>query len=104
MKTLKIALIATVVTALIIALCGVATATAEDLTTENVMVIGCEKVDESLWLVSCIAKDGNIWGFYEDLEPWDVGDLATLIVWKDEVIDVEYIDHLDGFDVLLWLP
>ena len=106
MKTLKISLIAAIVTALIIALCGVAiaTASAEDLHTEPVMVIECEQVEDSLWLISCIAKDGNIWQFYEDLEPWEVGDLATLIMWKDEVIDVEYTDHLEGLNILTWLP
>ena len=102
MKTLKIATIATMITLAIIALCGMATA--EDLHTETAMVIGCEEVRESLWIVSCIAEDGNMWAFYEDEEPWDVGDLVTLSMYCDEVLDVEYIDHLEGLDALRWLP
>lgn len=90
--------------ALMLALCCVVVALADESYTVTAMVMNCTEVEDNLWVVQCITKDINIWEFYADYEPWETGDLVTLTIWYDEVIDVEYIDHLEGFNALLWLP
>ena len=107
MKTLKIALIATIVTIAVIALCGVATATAEDLPNEfyelSAFVIGLEKIGETdLRTIDCITEDGTVWSFFDDENTYKIGDEVSLIMWEcteaeedDEVIDAELICHMD---------
>ena len=102
MKTLKVAMIATLITVLLIIFCGIALA--DEYNTITTMVIDCEEIEDNLWVISCIAKDGNIWEFFEDVEPWDVGDIAVLVMFNDEIIDAVYTEHLDIFDTLRWLP
>lgn len=61
------------------------------------IVIDCQQIEESLWLVLCSDSNGDVWGFYEDVEPWDIGDLALMEMYKDEVIGVEYLGHVWDF-------
>lgn len=106
MKTMKIALIATLITALIICSCACALpACAEDrgefypLLT---VVVGWENIGEDLTLVTCMDREGNLWSFYSDPAEWKIGDLANLLMWNlqeieeaDEVIEVYYEGRAD---------
>ena len=114
MKNLKIATIATILTALIIALCGITmTATAENLDTYTVtaVVTAWETIGETtLTVVTVTDENGNLWDFFDDEEFYRVGDMVTVTLWKtgsheeaDEVMDVEKIDHLEWFDLFNWL-
>ena len=88
MKTLKIALIAMMVTVIIIALCGVATATAEtNLTPRMSLVVGWELIDDYARF-DCLDMEGNVWSFYGDKGDWKIGDVCNLLMYGDEVIDV----------------
>ena len=114
MKNLKIATIATALTALIIALCGITmTATAEtaDTYTKTAVVTAWEQIgDTALKTITVTDEDGNEWDFFDDEEYWQIGDLAIVTLWdlheaeeSDEVIDVEKIDHLEWFALFNWL-
>lgn len=102
MKTLKLAMIMTLVTCVIMLTMAFAVgAHAESVVLPSV-VIECTETTEG-WLVACIDKSGDVWGFYEDCEPWDIGDFALLTLYNDEVVEVMYICHLEGLDLILWL-
>ena len=114
MKNLKIATIATIMTALIIALCGITmTATAENLDTYTVtaVVTAWENIGETtLTVVTVTDENGNLWDFFDDEEFYKIGDVVTVTMWKveddeeaDEVLDVEKIDHLEWSDLYQWL-
>jgi len=114
MKNLKIATIATIMTALIIAICGITmTATAENLDTYTVtaVVTAWENIgDTTLTVVTVTDENGNMWDFFDDEEFYKIGDVVTVTMWKveddeeaDEVLDVEKIDHLEWFDLFQWL-
>lgn len=85
----------------IIALCAIATATAEvsnhgRLYPRLTIVIEEEQIsDTGLWVIYCQDKGGNVWAFYDDEGAWNVGDIANLLMLKvsereeeDEIIEV----------------
>ena len=102
MKTTKIIIIATIITIAVIALCGAATATAEDgyfpLLTA---VVGTEKVGD-LYLITCKDKQGDLWSFFdEEEEAWHEGDLCNLLMKNTgdaeedaEVVEAYHEGHL----------
>lgn len=115
MKTLKMTAIATIVTALIIAMCGcIMTASAEPADHGEfypllTVVTDCHKLDKGLWIITCEDQYGNEWEFFEDETPWRPGDLANLLMMRinnnvedDEVIEVYYTGHLIGNSSLNW--
>lgn len=112
MKTLKIALIATLVTVLLIVLCGSALAEVGDrgeFYPRLSVVIGWENVG-NLTTVICVDKDGNEWSFYADHGEYQIGDLVNLLMWnlggeheeEDEIIEVYYEGRLSVAQMLDW--
>ena len=108
MENAKIASVAAIITICIIVLCGLATATAETLPEDSytliTVVINCEPIDDSLYIVDCITDDGNVWSFYDDIEEWHKGDIAILTMRRisevqeeDEVIDAEWFGYTNLF-------
>ena len=107
MKTTKIIAIATAITIALIALCGIATATAETSDRGEfypllTIVTAWENVDEETALITCMDKEGNLWSFYADRDVWHVGDLANLLMWNvgesledQEVIETYFEGHAD---------
>ena len=103
MKTTKIAIIATIATIIIIALCGIAMA---DAYTKIAVVTVMEKIGEDLplWVVTATDENGQEWDFFADEEDehYHIGDLLNLTMMDmsgehdetDEVIDVEFINVL----------
>jgi len=101
MKASRIAIIATIITVVIITLCGIATA--ETLYPRLTVVIGSEEVAPNLWEIECVDKVGHVWSFLEDEEPWNVGDIANLLMvdlGEDEethkIIEVWFEGHLEN--------
>ena len=86
MKTLKTALIALMVTVIIIVTCGAATAET-DLTPRMSLVVGWELIDDYARF-DCLDMEGNVWSFYGDIGEWKIGDVCNLLMYGDEVIDV----------------
>ena len=110
MKTLKISLIAAIVTALIIAVCGVATASAErGFYALEGLVIGWERIHETDdRLVAVMGEDGNVWGLYD--EELKIGDVIVMRMFDlsdeanqdDEVTDFMLIESLDTNGIMEW--
>ena len=103
MKTTKIITIATVITLIIIALCGVATANAEvgdrgEFYPLLTVVTGYEQIgDTNLWIIECTDKDGRVWSFYGEKEDAHIGTMFNLLMWnmgeieeEDEIVEVYY--------------
>jgi hypothetical protein len=107
MKNLKTAIIATIVTALLICSCAYALpAHAEDIRGLSAIVVSCgDAEDPALYVVDCLAEDGNIWSFYSDVDEWEAGDLLILYMADDEVVDVLWTGFLesDEMETFLWM-
>jgi hypothetical protein len=110
MKTTKIILIATIATIALIALCGIATATAEELPDfypRLAVVVSCEETAENEWFVLTEDTTGNLWGYYEDSDSCNVGDLCILMIFNNgeditthEIVEVYYegtLENLENF-------
>jgi len=115
MKTLKIATIATIITALIIALCGIATATAETADTYRLtaVVTAWEQIgDSDLYVISVTDENGNVWDFLGEKEDAHIGNLYVLIMRDmsneheedDEIVDVVFITCLGMTEMMNFLP
>lgn len=108
MKTAKIAAIATAVTIIIIALCGVATANAEsrpEYYPKLAIVVELEEVG-GLHVVTCQDMAGNQWEFFDDENFWKVGDLCNMLMWAtgeveedDEIVEVYWEGHPDNMNL-----
>ena len=111
MKNLKIATIATALTALIIALCGITMTASAETCTKIAVVTAWEQIgDTALKEITVTDEDGNLWGFFDDEDYWQIGDLVVITLWDleeieedAEVTDVEKIDHLEWHDLFNWL-
>ena len=112
MKTTKIALIATIITVLIICSCAYALPASAESTHEFypllTVVTGWETVGD-LTLIFCTDKEGKVWTFYDDETYWRIGDLCNLLMWnlseieeEDEIIEVYYEGHLDTLAMIEW--
>lgn len=112
MKTLKTAVIATIITCLLILGCAYATAETDpnlsDFYPTTAIVVG---VDYELDKVSCVTFKGETYEFYGCYD-WDVGDVCALYMWDcgtaldktdDEIIDVEYSGRFTLPMVAEWL-
>ena len=105
MKTTKIVTIATIVTIIIIALCGVATANAEDDTYEVTATITAKNlICGTLCEVIATTEDGTEFGFLADEdEDFHLGEVVILEMKdmsnehdeEDEVIDVFHLDEIE---------
>lgn len=110
MKTAKICIIATIITAIIICSCAYAMpAKAEagrpEFYPKLTVVFNIEKVG-NLWIVYCIDKTQNIWSFYDDESTWETGDIANILMWatgeneeEDEVIEVYWEGHTENINL-----
>ena len=114
MKTTKIAAIATIITIIVIALCGVATANAEDhgeFYPRLAVVTAFERLgDIDEWIIDCTDKDGNVWSFYGEKEDAHIGNIYNLLMWNmgeaeedDEIIEVYYEGRMDNHALMAWL-
>lgn len=117
MKTTKIITIATIITIAIIALFGVATASAEagnrgEFYPKMSVVTGIEQIgDTNLFTVTVIDKDGHEWSFFDDEGEWQIGDIANLLMWnlsnereeEDEIVEVYYEGTMDEEAMGAWL-
>lgn len=113
MKTTKIITIATIITIALIALFGIATASAESNTYKmEGIVTEWHMICADLYDVTVTTEDGNLFGFFADSEEhYEVGDFVVLTMKdmseehdeEDEVIDVEYINHLTPTECMVWL-
>jgi hypothetical protein len=112
MKTIKVALIATIITALIICTCAYALPVkAEEQRPEFypklAIVTNTIHVVDNLYMIECRDKNGNIWGFYDDECTWTKGDIANLFMRaageteeSDEIVEVYwegYTKNIEGF-------
>ena len=111
MKTMKIAAIATAIAIALIALCGIATATAETYQVEAV-VTEIHIAFPGCWEAIATDNCGNRWGWFfdqEDGEYWQIGDLVQLKMLAgereedDEVMDVIQLGTLTPVGVAEWL-
>ena len=109
MKTTKIIAAATIITLVLIALCGVATAERGEFFPLLTLCIGYEQVEDSdEFIYDCIDKDGNVWSFYGDRGDYRVGDMLNLLMWNcggaedAEVIEVYYEGTLTVAEMLNW--
>lgn len=117
MKTTKIIIIATIITIAIIALCGIATASAEtgdrgDFYPKMSVVTGIDQIgDTNLFTVTVIDKDGHEWSFFDDEGEWQIGDIANLLMWnlsnereeEDEIVEAYYEGTMDEEAMGAWL-
>lgn len=113
MKNMKIAIIATIITCIIIVSCSfVLTASAE---MDNcyaclTIVINTQQIENNLWIISCQDKDGNYWTFFDDNNSWTKGDIANLLMYcyddditHNEIIDVYREGYTDNINLFLSL-
>lgn len=109
MKTMKIATIATAITLVLIALCGIATANTYEMTA---VVIAWEQIgDTDLYNVTVIDANGEQWAFFGEEEDAHIGNLYRITMLDmsneheedDEIKDVELIDCLDAIDTARFL-
>ena len=115
MKNTKIATVATIVTVIIIALCGcVMTASAEDrgeFYPRLAVVTAFERLgDTDEWIIDCTDKEGNVWSFYGEKEDARIGNIFNLLMWNmgeaeedDEIVEVYYEGRLDNSALMAWL-
>lgn len=115
MKTTKI--IAIAITIAIIALCGVATATAEvgdrgEFYPLLTVVTGYEQTEETdLWIIDCTDRFGRVWSFYGEAEDAHIGNVYNLLMWNmgeaeeaDEIIEVYNEGRMTTAEMLHFLP
>jgi len=110
MKELKVSVIATIITALIICSCAYTMpAHAEEhgefypLLT---IVVNTHKIDDDIYMVDCRDKDSNIWSFYDDEGTWSEGDIANLLMWdidekeeEHEIVEVYWEEYTEDIEL-----
>lgn len=121
MKQFRIAIIATIITSLILVSCALAMPaqaesnpiTSEDYYGKLVVVKSSTQLEVSTWIVECEDKDGNLWYFLNDTGALHHGDILTLLMFRlndnkedDECMEYMYEGHTDNlemfFDVMGW--
>lgn len=108
MKATKKITIATIITVIIITLCGVAmTAHAENSETFNLLgVVTAWQDHEDCTEYTVTVGNGTMLAFYADKGDFRIGDMVYLTVWDEiqqEVIDVEWIATLEWDEIMNWL-
>lgn len=108
MKTMKISLIAVIITALIIVSCAYAMpAQAErpEFYPKLTVVVSSVRIDSRLWVVDCKDKEGHIWSFFDEDGTWVQGDLANLLMWAlneveedDEIVEVYWVGYTEDIN------
>lgn len=116
MKTLKIAVIATIITSIIMLSCAVGfSANAEELPNNfyeiQALVIGWTRVGlTDTRIIECLDEEGNVWAFYDNEEYYTTWDVISLLMWKstgakedDEIVSAVYLNHFNGDQVMQYL-
>lgn len=115
MKTTKIAIIATIITTIIITLCGVATANAEtdrgEFYPRLAVVTAYEQIGKTAeWIITVTDKDGHEWDFYGEEEDAHIGNIFNLLMWNmgeaeedNEIVEVYYEGCMDVHTLTDWL-
>lgn len=111
MKSIKVIIIATILTICIIFSCAYAMpAGAEELDRGEfyprlTVVVNTTRIETQLWVVECRDQWGHTWAFYDDEGTWNRGDIANLMMWavsenpeNDEVIDVYWAGYTENPD------
>lgn len=96
-NTIKIIAIATALTLAIIISCACAMpAVAEhadhgEFFPQLSVVVGYEQISANEWIIECMDKDGEVWGFYGEEEDAHIGNIFNLLLWDtgDEIQVVE---------------
>ena len=113
MKEAKTAIIATIITIMILISCACAMpAYAEQERGEFyprlTVIVASTRIDTRLWVIDCRDKDGNVWSFFDDEGTWEKGDIANLLMWNmgeqeedDEIIEVYWEGYTEN--VTEWL-
>ena len=117
MKTTKIITITTIITIIIIALCGVATANAEvgdrgEFYPLLSVVTGYERIEDTdIWVINCTDHFGRVWSFYGEAEDAHIGYVYNLLMWNmgeaeeaDEIIEVYHEGRMTPAEMLHFLP
>lgn len=116
MKTLKTAIIATIVTALLICSCSYALPASAEVGDRGefyphlAVVVGyiqLEGTDE--YLIILLDKDGDEWAFYGEEEDAEIGNIFNLLMWnmgeneeEDEIIEVYFEGCMDEDAMNAW--
>lgn len=111
MKQFKVAIIATIITAVLIVSCANAMAEARpEFYPKLVVVTDCQLVGGELWLVNSCDSTGNIWSFYDDKGEWCPGDIANLLMMTnnefeedDEIVEVYWEGYTESINQFFFM-
>ena len=108
MKEIKIIIIATVVTCMILVSCAFAmpaVAESSDYYSKLTVVVNKTRIEDRLWVIECEDKRGNIWAFLDDEGTWDRGDIANLLMLRlnekeedDEIMEVYWEGYTENIE------
>lgn len=116
MKVTKIAIIATIITIIVLLSCASLTiAETEDrgeFYPKLAVVTGYERVgDTDEWIIYLTDQDGQIWSFYGEAEDAHIGILFNMLMWninkveeESELIEVYYEGRLTPTEMMKFLP
>lgn len=106
MKTIKTAIIATIITCAIIIGCACTVpACAEDYGEfyPLLTVVTDTWQDGDWYIVECTDKTGNQWRFFSEDDSWQPGDIANLLMWnigesqyEHEIIEVYWEGYVES--------
>lgn len=117
MKTTKIAIIATIITIIIIlstayAIPATAEADRGEFYPKLAVVTSYEQLgDTDEWLITCTDRDGHEWSFYGEKEDAHIGIMFNLLMWnigeteeEDEIIEVYYEGMMNVYQMIKFFP
>ena len=117
MKSTKIVIIATIITAIIMVSTAFAMPASAEVGDRGefyprlAVVTSYERIgDTDLWVIVCTDKDGEEWAFYGEREDAHIGNVYNLLMWnmgeaeeEDEIIEVYYEGRMDDHALMAWL-
>lgn len=111
MKGIRAAIIATILTCLILVSCAyalpaVAEVKQRELYPKLTIVVEREQIGNTgLWVIYCQDRNGYVWTFIDDKGEWNVGDVANLLMQKsnesaeeDEIIEVSWEGYIENIN------
>jgi len=117
MKTTKIAIIATIITIVVIlstayAMPATAEADRGEFYPKLAVTTGYKQLgDADEWLITCTDRNGHKWSFYGEKKDAHIGIMFNLLMWNigeteedDEIIEVYYEDQLTPAEMMKFLP
>ena len=117
MKSTKIVIIATIITAIIMVSTAFAMPASAEVGDRGefyprlAVVTSYERIgDTDLWVITCTDKDGEEWAFYGEREDAHIGNVFNLLMWnmgeaeeEDEIVEVYYEGRMDDHALMAWL-